>query len=39
VGEIARLFEARLEFAAAQGKPGHVIRCRFPDPGPIPGAA
>jgi two-component system sensor histidine kinase TctE len=39
VGEIARLFGARLESSAAQAKSGHVIRCRFPDPGRDPGAA
>ena len=39
VGEIARLFGARLESSAEQGKSGHVIRCRFPDPGRDPGAA
>ncbi len=32
VGEIARLFGARLEFAAITGKRGHVIRCHFPAP-------
>ena len=30
VAEIARLFEARLEFVPAEGGRGHVIRCRFP---------
>lgn len=30
VAEIARLFEARLDFVPADGGRGHVIRCRFP---------
>lgn len=34
VAEIARLFDAALEFAPAAAGRGHVIRCRFPQPPP-----
>lgn len=35
VGEIAQLFGCKLEFARYDGPKGHIIRCRFPEPGTV----